>query len=66
MTDSFNTRVALGSTLASMTKTTKPIPDGYTSLTPFLVVEDGARAIDYYRDAFGATRVRGTVDVRHR
>jgi PhnB protein len=33
----------------------KPIPDGYHTLTPSLVVRDGARAIDFYKRAFGAT-----------
>ena len=33
----------------------KPIPEGYHSLTPYLVVDDGARAIDFYKQAFGAT-----------
>jgi PhnB protein len=32
----------------------KPIPDGYHSVTPYLVVEDAAKAIDYYTKAFGA------------
>lgn len=32
----------------------KPIPDGYTSLTPFLVVEGAAAAIDFYTSVFGA------------
>lgn len=32
----------------------KPIPEGYHSLTPYLAVEDAARAIDFYREAFGA------------
>ena len=32
----------------------KPIPDGYRTVTPFLVVDDGAGAIDYYKQAFGA------------
>lgn len=32
----------------------KPIPDGYHSLTPYLVVSGGAAAIDFYRKAFGA------------
>ncbi|MDX6506035.1 MAG: PhnB protein [Gaiellaceae bacterium] len=32
----------------------KPIPEGYHSLTPYLAVEDAARAIDFYKDAFGA------------
>jgi PhnB protein len=32
----------------------KPIPDGYHSLTPYLVVGDGPKAIDFYQQAFGA------------
>lgn len=36
---------------------TNSIPEGYTALTPFLVVDGGARAIDFYCDAFGATVV---------
>lgn len=32
----------------------KPIPDGYTSVTPHLVVKDAAKAIDFYTRAFGA------------
>lgn len=34
-----------------------PVPEGYTSLTPFLAVADGAAAIDFYTAAFGATVV---------
>ncbi len=33
---------------------TKPIPEGYHSLTPYLAVEDAAQAIEYYKKAFGA------------
>jgi PhnB protein len=32
----------------------KPIPDGYHTLTPFLTVRDAARAIEFYKQAFGA------------
>ncbi len=32
----------------------KPIPDGYHSVTPFLTVRDAARAIEFYKQAFGA------------
>ena len=32
----------------------KPIPDGYHTVTPYLVVNDGAGAIDFYKKAFGA------------
>lgn len=38
---------------------TKPIPEGYHTLTPYLVVEGAAAAIAFYQKAFGATvRVR--------
>ena len=37
----------------------KPIPEGYQTLAPYLAVENAAQAIDYYKNAFGATeRVR--------
>jgi PhnB protein len=37
----------------------KPVPEGYHTVTPYLVVEDAAAAIDYYKKAFGAKeRVR--------
>jgi PhnB protein len=32
----------------------KPIPDGYHTLTPFLTVRDAERAIEFYKNAFGA------------
>ena len=32
----------------------KPIPDGYHSITPYLVVDDAKAAIDFYARAFGA------------
>lgn len=34
-----------------------PIPPGYTTLTPFLVVDGARAAIDFYVAAFGATVV---------
>jgi PhnB protein len=33
---------------------TKPIPEGYHTVSPYLAVDDAARAIDYYATAFGA------------
>ena len=33
----------------------KPVPDGYASVTPYLIVGDGAKAIEFYKSAFGAT-----------
>ena len=32
----------------------KPIPDGYHTVTPYLIVRDGAAAIEFYKKAFGA------------
>lgn len=32
----------------------KPIPDGYSSLTPYLYVPKAAEAIEFYKKAFGA------------
>lgn len=36
---------------------TRTIPTGYTTLTPFVVVSPAAAAIDWYVDVFGATVV---------
>jgi len=36
----------------------KPIPEGFHTLTPYLTVKDAPRAIDFYKQAFGA-QVRG-------
>jgi PhnB protein len=33
---------------------TKPIPEGYHTLSTYLAVDDAARAIEYYAQAFGA------------
>lgn len=35
----------------------RPIPQGYHTLTPYLIVNDAAGAIDFYRRAFGAKEV---------
>jgi PhnB protein len=32
----------------------KPIPDGYRTVTPYLIVNDAAAAINFYKRAFGA------------
>ena len=34
-----------------------PIPEGYHSVTPYITVSDAAAAIDFYKQAFGATEV---------
>jgi PhnB protein len=35
----------------------KPIPDGYHTATPYLILKDAAQAIDFYKRAFGATEL---------
>ena len=32
----------------------KPIPDGYRSVTPYLIVDDAAAALEFYAKVFGA------------
>src|SRR6185503_13756784 len=38
-----------------MTSNTNPIPEGYHTVTPYLIVSDAAAAIEFYKNAFGAT-----------
>jgi PhnB protein len=35
----------------------KPIPDGYHTVTPHITVNDGNKAIEFYKKAFGAKEV---------
>ena len=35
----------------------KPIPEGYHSVTPYLIVRGGSDAIEFYKRAFGATEL---------
>ena len=37
-----------------MASQVKPIPPGYNTVTPYLIVRGAARAIDFYKKAFGA------------
>jgi PhnB protein len=36
---------------------TKPIPDAYRGATPYLIVNNAAKAIEFYERAFGATEM---------
>jgi PhnB protein len=40
---------------------TKPIPEGFHSITPGLVVSNGMEALDFYQRAFGAELVKQLV-----
>jgi PhnB protein len=42
---------------AKKTATANPIPAGYHTLTPYLSVKGGGRAIEFYKRAFGAEEV---------
>ena len=35
----------------------KAIPDGYYTVTPYLIIKGAAAALDFYKKAFGATEV---------
>ncbi len=35
----------------------KPVPEGYHTLTPHLAIRDAARAVDFYKRAFGAKEI---------
>ena len=49
--------------------TVKPIPDGYHTVTPYLIINGAKDAIEFYKKAFGATEVlrlnRPTGDIGH-
>ena len=52
---SYKTRPARDAKTDDMTTNkVNPIPDGYHSLTPYLAVNDGPKAIEFYRQVFGA------------
>ncbi len=48
---------------------TKPVPDGYHTATPYLIIKGAADAIEFYKRAFAATEVMRHVEpsgkVRH-
>jgi PhnB protein len=42
---------------AFMPDNVRPIPEGYHSLTPAITCKNAANAIDFYKEAFGATEI---------
>jgi PhnB protein len=34
-----------------------PIPEGFHTVTPYMTIKDAARAIEFYKEAFGATEI---------
>jgi PhnB protein len=45
---------------------TKPIPDGYHTATPYLIVNGAAEAIEFYKRAFAATELLRMADPQGR
>ena len=45
---------------------TKPIPDGYRTATPYLIIKGAAEAIEFYKRAFGATELLRMADAQGR
>ena len=42
-------------TTSASSSAVKPIPDGYPIMAPYLAIRDAAKAIEFYKNAFGAT-----------
>lgn len=40
----------------------KPIPDGYHTATPYLIIQGAAKALDFYKQAFSATELLRMAD----
>jgi PhnB protein len=45
------------STTSKETIMARAIPEGYHSVTPYLIIKGAAKAIDFYKRAFGATEL---------
>ena len=45
-----------------MSNKVRPVPEGYHTATPYLIVKDGAGAIEFYKKAFGATELMRMAD----
>jgi PhnB protein len=44
----------------------KPVPDGYHTVTPYLIIDGAAQAIEFYKRAFGATELLRLPDAKGR
>ena len=45
---------------------TKPVPEGYRTATPYLIVKGAADAIEFYKRTFGATEIMRMADSQGR
>ena len=53
-----NEKPSLSKKGKDMNQKTQPIPPGFHTLTPHLVVKDATQAIEFYKKAFGAEEIR--------
>jgi len=60
--DTYNIRSIMENQEANL----KPVPEGYHTATPYLIVNDAAKALDFYKRAFGATELMSMTDPRGR
>jgi PhnB protein len=40
--------------MTNMTANVKPVPDGYHTITPYIIIKDAERAIEFYKKSFNA------------
>ena len=52
-----SSNMATQATEMPATRQVKPIPEGYHTATPYLIAQNAAAAIDFYKRAFGATEI---------
>jgi PhnB protein len=57
VTSKKNTKAKTAKTSATRKAKFSPIPDGFTTVTPYLVVRGGVDALEFYKKAFGATEI---------
>ncbi len=46
-----------------MAKATKPIPEGFHTITPYIAVQGAGEAITFYEKAFGAEEIMPVTDM---
>jgi PhnB protein len=40
-----------------MTRAANPVPEGFHTVTPYMVIKGAAKAIEFYKEAFGAVEI---------
>ena len=47
-----------------MARPVRPIPEGYHAVTPYLIIDGAAQAIEFYKKALGAESLDALRDIR--